>query len=71
MADYQRELLNMHQLTKKSRRDGEDWIEFEGIIGRYKEFPGDLAKRRRRSRRMRVERNGEVVLWEAERDDDR
>ena len=69
MADYQRELLNVHHLTKKSRRDGEDWIAFEAIIGRFKAFPGDRAKRRRRNRRMRVARNGEVVLWEADRDD--
>ena len=65
MADYRRELLNMRQLTKKSRREGEDWIVFEAIIGRFKDFPGDRAKRRRRNRRMRVVRNGEITIWEA------
>ncbi len=71
MSDYQRELLDVRQLTKKSRREGEDHMAFEAIIGRFNEFTGDRAKRRRRNQRMRVERNGDVVLWEAERDDDR
>ena len=70
MAEYQRTLLNLHHLTKRSRREGEDHMAFEAIIGRSKDFPGDRAKRRRRNRRMRVARNGEVVLWEADRNDD-
>ena len=69
MTDYPRELLDVHHLTKKSRREGNDHIAFEGIIGRLKDLAGDRAKRRRRNRRMRVARNGEVVLWEADRDD--
>ncbi len=71
MSDYQRELLDVRQLTKKSRREGEDHMAFEAIVGRSIDFPGDRGKRRRQSRRMRVARNGDVVLWEAERDDDR
>ena len=56
-------------LKPKKQRDGDNHIAFEAIIGRSIDFPGDRAKRRRRKRNVRVARNGEVVLWEANRDD--
>jgi hypothetical protein len=58
-------------LKPKKRRDGEAHAAFEAIVGRSIDFPGDRARRRRQRRRTRVARNGEVVLWEAERDDGR
>ena len=58
-------------IKSKKRRDGENHAAFEAIVRRFIDYPGDRTKRRRRNRRMQVARNGEVVLWEADRDDDR
>ena len=71
MRDSNYSLQTPVDLKPKKRRDGENHIAFETIVGRPIDFPGDRAKRRRRARRMRVPRNGQVVLWEADRDDDR